>query len=79
MMVQICFRNDTEKDAKAEDIIAFDRQVTLEDKDILESTEFDVSLRKTDTREFHTVTDAPGLRIRKRLRELLTEHGEEVC
>lgn len=76
MVVQFCYRSDTEDEVPARDIIAFDREVTLEDKRILESTEFDVPLDNGDPREFHMATDLPGLRMRKRLRELFREHGE---
>lgn len=34
-MVQFCVRNDTEADTPSAEVIAFDRQVTLEDKRIL--------------------------------------------
>ena len=77
MIIQFCYRSDTEDDVKAEDIIAFDRDVTLEDKRILETTEFDVPLDNSDPREFHMATDLPGLRMRRRLKELFTEFGEE--
>ncbi|MEQ8966926.1 MAG: aromatic ring-hydroxylating dioxygenase subunit alpha [Azospirillaceae bacterium] len=76
---QICqfvMRNDTEADAKAEDIIAFDRAVTAEDKDILEATEADVPLDIRSGDEFHMPSDRPGLLMRKRLLQLLAEAGE---
>jgi len=76
---QICqfvLRNDTEADAKAADIIAFDRQVTGEDKEILESTDPDVPLAVNSGLEFHMPSDRPGLLMRKRLARLLAEHGE---
>jgi phenylpropionate dioxygenase-like ring-hydroxylating dioxygenase large terminal subunit len=40
-IIQIAYRNDTEAEAKAADIIAFDRAVVTEDRDVLESTTFD--------------------------------------
>ena len=43
-IVQFCLRNDTEADVKAKDVVAFDRAVTLEDKAILETTDYDVPL-----------------------------------
>lgn len=76
MIVQFVFRNDTEEQAKAADIIAFDRRVTDEDRPILESTEFDVPLEVTSRREFHMPSDKPGLIMRRRLLELLGAHGE---
>lgn len=51
-MVQFCLRNDTEKDVPAVDVIKFDRAVTLEDKNILESTDYNVPLEKTRKNTF---------------------------
>ncbi len=76
MIVQLVFRNDTEAQVKAEDVIAFDRKVTDEDRPILESTEFDVPLALASGREFHMPSDKPGLIMRRRLLELLQAHGE---
>jgi phenylpropionate dioxygenase-like ring-hydroxylating dioxygenase large terminal subunit len=73
-VVQFCLRNDTEANAKAADIIAFDRQVTLEDKAILESTDFDVPLDLKA--EQHMPSDQPGILMRKKLAALLKEHQE---
>ena len=73
-MVQFCVRNDTEADTPAADVIAFDRAVTLEDKRILESTDYDVPL--SPSREEHMLTDRPGLLIRKKIAALLKAHGE---
>ncbi|MCC3468197.1 MAG: aromatic ring-hydroxylating dioxygenase subunit alpha [Microcoleus sp. PH2017_06_SFM_O_A] len=61
-MVQFCLRNDTENEAKTSDIIAFDRAVTLEDKRILETTDWDVPL--DIAQEQHMLTDKPGIIIR---------------
>jgi phenylpropionate dioxygenase-like ring-hydroxylating dioxygenase large terminal subunit len=76
MVVQFCYRSDTEEQARAEDIIAFDRQVTIEDKFILESTEFDVPLDNSDMSEFHMQSDLPGLRMRRMLQDLFEAEGE---
>ncbi len=73
-MVQFCVRNDTEADTPAADVIAFDRAVTLEDKRILESTDFDVPL--SPNREQHIFTDKPGLLMRKKFAAMLKAHGE---
>ena len=73
-MVQFCVRNDTESDTATKDVVAFDRAVTLEDKRILESTDFDVPL--SPNREQHMFTDKPGLIMRKKLLALLKAHGE---
>jgi len=72
-IVQFCLRNDTEADATAESIIAFDRQVTLEDKEILEDTEFDVPL--SISVEQHMVSDKPGIVMRHKLAALLKAHS----
>ena len=74
-MVQFCLRSDTEKDSPHSDVIKFDRAVTLEDKAILESTDYDVPL---DTSlEKHLFTDKPGILMRKQILNLLHAHGEE--
>ncbi|MBV8536734.1 MAG: Rieske (2Fe-2S) protein, partial [Alphaproteobacteria bacterium] len=76
MLVQFCYRNDTEEQAKAVDIVAFDRAVTLEDKYILETTEPDMRLVDVAAREMSMPSDRPGLLIRRMLHELLATHGE---
>ena len=73
-VVQFCLRNDTEADAKAADIIAFDRQVTSEDRVILEGTDYDAPL--TLAEEQHMASDRPGILMRHRLAKLLRDHGE---
>ena len=76
---QICqwaYRNDSEADAPAAGIIAFDRQVTLEDKAILESTDPDVPLSLDSGEEFHMPSDRPGMVMRRQLLALLAAHGE---
>lgn len=73
-IVQFCLRNDTEEQTKAADAVAFDRQVTLEDKTILESTDYDVPLDVK--KEQHMMTDKPGILIRHKIAALLKEYGE---
>ncbi|PSR13129.1 Rieske (2Fe-2S) protein [filamentous cyanobacterium CCP3] len=73
-VVQFCLRNDTEIEAKAADIIAFDRQVTSEDRVILEGTDYDAPLSLAE--EQHMASDRPGILMRHRLAKLLKEHGE---
>ncbi|MFN9865754.1 MAG: Rieske (2Fe-2S) protein, partial [Pseudanabaena sp.] len=69
-IVQFCMRNDTEEQTKTTDVIAFDRQVTLEDKAVLESTDYDVPL---DTKfEQHMMTDRPGLVMRRKLAAMIS-------
>jgi phenylpropionate dioxygenase-like ring-hydroxylating dioxygenase large terminal subunit len=78
--IQLCqwlFRNDTEQDCPEAMLVHFDAVITREDKDILESTDPDAVI---DTRrrgvEYSMESDKPGMLIRKRLFELLTQHGE---
>ncbi len=73
-VVQFCVRNDTEADAKTEDIIAFDRQVTLEDRAVLETTDYDAPLEISA--EQHMESDRVGIMMRHRLSALLKDHGE---
>ncbi|MCC5812099.1 MAG: aromatic ring-hydroxylating dioxygenase subunit alpha [Ectothiorhodospiraceae bacterium] len=76
MICQWAYRSDTEEEAPAADIIAFDRQVTQEDKRVLESTDPDVPLDVVKGGERHMPSDQPGLVMRKQLLELLQRHGE---
>ena len=73
-IVQFCLRNDSEAEAKAADIAAFDRAVTLEDQAILESCSYDTPLQLSA--EEHMVSDQPGILMRKQLAALLKTHGE---
>jgi Vanillate O-demethylase oxygenase C-terminal domain len=73
-LVQFCLRNDTEADAKAAEIIAFDRQVTQEDQAVLETTDYDAPLSLLE--EQHMASDKPGILMRQRLAALLKAHGE---
>ena len=73
-LVQFCLRNDTEAEAKAADIIAFDRQVTQEDREVLETTDYDAPL--AIAAEQHMASDKPGIIMRHRLAALLKAHGE---
>ncbi len=68
-VVQFCLRNDSETEAKASDIIAFDRAVTLEDKAVLEGTDYDVPLDIQT--EQHMASDKPGIVMRHRLAALI--------
>jgi phenylpropionate dioxygenase-like ring-hydroxylating dioxygenase large terminal subunit len=68
-IVQFCLRNDTEAEASAESVVAFDRTVTLEDRAILEGTDYDVPL--SVSQEQHMASDKPGIVMRHRLAALL--------
>jgi phenylpropionate dioxygenase-like ring-hydroxylating dioxygenase large terminal subunit len=76
-LVQWLFRNDTEADCPEAMLIEFDKVITREDKDILESTDPDalVDVRRRGV-EFSMDSDRPGMMMRKRLLELLNAHGE---
>ena len=74
MICQWVYRSDSEADAPAEKVIAFDRAVTLEDKTILEGTTWDVPL--DIGAELHMPADKPGIEMRRRLAALLAAHGE---
>jgi len=72
-IVQFCIRNDSEADAKAADIIAFDRQVVNEDKVVLESTDYDTPVDVAA--EQHMPSDQPGIVMRRQLAALIKAHG----
>jgi phenylpropionate dioxygenase-like ring-hydroxylating dioxygenase large terminal subunit len=74
MIVQFVYRNDTEAQVPAADVVAFDRQVTIEDKHILEAVDQDVPLDSTG--ELNMPSDRPGLLMRRKLAALLHQHGE---
>ncbi|WOD41681.1 aromatic ring-hydroxylating dioxygenase subunit alpha [Nodosilinea sp. E11] len=71
-IVQFCLRNDSEADASAESIIAFDRQVVNEDKLVLESTDYDTPVDLSV--EQHMPSDQPGIIMRRQLAALLKAH-----
>jgi phenylpropionate dioxygenase-like ring-hydroxylating dioxygenase large terminal subunit len=75
-LVQILFRNDTEEDCSTEELIAWDAAIIAEDRDILESTSPDAIVDMSRRIEMHMPSDRPGVIMRKRLLDLLHEHGE---
>lgn len=77
LVTQWAYRNDREEDVPAKSIIAFDRNVTEEDRHILESTDWDVCIDTRRQVEQHMRTDEPGLIMRRRFLALFREHGEE--
>lgn len=76
MVVQWLYRNDTEADCPAQLLIDWDFKITREDKDIIESTDFDTPIDMGRRVEAHMVSDKPGMIMRKRLMALLEQHGE---
>ncbi|MGF1569249.1 MAG: Rieske 2Fe-2S domain-containing protein [Nodosilinea sp.] len=71
-IVQFCIRNDTEAQASAASIIAFDRQVVNEDKAVLETTDYDTPL--DPAAEQHMPSDQPGIVMRRQLGALIRQH-----
>jgi len=76
-VVQLLFRNDTEADCSAKELIDWDAAIIAEDRDILESTDPDAIVDMGRKIEKHMPSDRPGMLMRKRLLELLHEHNEE--
>lgn len=72
---QFVYRNDTEEDAPAENVAAFDRRVAAEDRRILESCGPDYPLDLHA--EAHMVLDRPGIMMRQMLSEWLDGPPEE--
>jgi hypothetical protein len=77
MLVQWLYRNDSEAACSTEELIAWDKAITIEDREILEATDADACVDTSRRVEFHMASDKPGLVIRKQLLDLLRAHGEE--
>jgi len=76
MVLQWAYRNDTEAEVSRDEVIAFDRAITFEDRAILETCDADVPLAIVDGEEMHMGSDRPGLVMRRMLAQLLADHGE---
>jgi len=76
-LVQLLYRNDTERDCPAEKLIEWDAQIILEDRAILEATDPDAVLDVSRKIEQHMPSDRPGMIMRRRLLDLLRANGEE--
>ena len=76
MVCQWVYRSDSEEEAPAEGVVAFDRQVTQEDQTVLEGTDFDVPLDSSSSEERHMPSDKPGLVMRQQLAAMLARYGE---
>ena len=74
---QFALRNDTEADAPAADVIAFDRNVTHEDKRIVQGTDLHVPIHDPQA-ERSMASDKPGMLIRRAFRDLFEKHGEPI-
>jgi hypothetical protein len=76
MLAQWLYRNDGEDDCSTAELVAWDRPITDEDRDILEATDPDACIDTRRRVEFHMESDKPGLLMRRMLLELLEAHGE---
>ncbi|MDR3437297.1 aromatic ring-hydroxylating dioxygenase subunit alpha [Telmatospirillum sp.] len=76
-LVQLLYRNDREEDCPTRLLIDWDAKITLEDKEILESTDPDAAIDVSRRVEAHMMSDRPGLLMRRRLLDVLHAHGEE--
>lgn len=77
MFSQFVLRNDTEAEAPAADVIAFDRAVTLEDRAVVETTRAFVPLDDLQA-ERSMPSDKAGLLMRRMFRDLFERHGEPL-
>lgn len=68
-LVQFAARNDSEEEAPAARVVAFDRRVTLEDKELLEQTTPDYRLDITGN--VHIKIDRPTLELRRIYAEIV--------
>ena len=75
-VVQLLFRNDTEEQCPAQELIAWDAAIIAEDREMLEATDADAVVDISRKIERHMPSDRPGLIMRRRLLELLQAHGE---
>jgi hypothetical protein len=71
-VVQLLFRNNTEADCSARELIDWGAAIIAEDRDMLESTDPDAIVDMGRKIEMHMPSDRPRMIKRKRLLELLT-------
>jgi phenylpropionate dioxygenase-like ring-hydroxylating dioxygenase large terminal subunit len=76
-LLQFLYRNDTEADCSARELIDWDSQVIAEDRAILEAGDYDVPIDVSRRVEAHMPADRPGIIMRKRILELLRSRGED--
>jgi phenylpropionate dioxygenase-like ring-hydroxylating dioxygenase large terminal subunit len=76
-VIQILFRNDTEAQCSAQELIAWDAAIVAEDRDMLEATSCDAIVDMSRKIEMHMPSDRPGMIMRKRLLDLMRAHGEQ--
>ncbi len=78
-VVQILFRNDDEASCSTQELIDWDAAIFWsKDREILQSTSPDaiVDMSRHDL-EMHMPSDRPGMIMRRRLLDLMKQHGEE--
>jgi phenylpropionate dioxygenase-like ring-hydroxylating dioxygenase large terminal subunit len=76
-LVQFLYRNDTEADCPADLLNAWDTQVVMEDRAMLECVDPDATIELSRRVEDHMPSDRPGIIMRRRLLELLESNGEQ--
>ncbi|MGP0088363.1 MAG: Rieske 2Fe-2S domain-containing protein [Xanthobacteraceae bacterium] len=76
-LAQILYRNDREEDCSTRELIAWDAAIVEEDRAMLEATDPDAIIDMNRKVESHMPSDRPGMLMRRRLLELLRQHGEE--
>jgi phenylpropionate dioxygenase-like ring-hydroxylating dioxygenase large terminal subunit len=72
LFVQFAFRNDADRNPNIDDIIAWDRSVTNEDRGVLETTDWNTPLTLTD--EFHMASDMPGIKMRRKISAIFDQY-----
>ncbi|MFQ3584642.1 MAG: aromatic ring-hydroxylating dioxygenase subunit alpha [Cyanobacteriota bacterium] len=70
-VIQFCLSNDTEAEVPEADITAWERAIAAEDRDILESTDYDTPLDLEQ--EQHMASDKPGILMRRQLAQRLSQ------
>ena len=75
-LVQILYRNDREEDCSTAELIAWDKAIIEEDREMLEATDPDAVVDMGRKIEMHMPADRPGMIMRNRLNALLKAHGE---
>ncbi len=76
-ILQWLYRNDTEADCPAQDLIDWDSQVIAEDRAVLEAGDADIPIDVSRRVEAHMPADRPGIIMRKRILDVLRAHGED--
>ena len=76
-LMQLLYRNDREEDCPTAKLIEWDQKITNEDREVLESTDWDATVDITTRIEAHMPSDRPGIIMRKRLLDLLRQNGED--